>query len=153
MPYINNYIEKCGGIILNPQGDKVLCVMNKYTLNGGEYKFGLPKGHLNNNESLAECAQREIFEETGLNFNLDEFKYFYKMRNVRMYIFKLDEYKQLKINDKSEIALLEWYTINELKQLTTNREIKFLISALNNYKNKTLIEFYRDITSKNINKW
>ena len=141
-PYINNHINKAGGIICSPHFDKILCVMNIYTLEGGEYKWGLPKGHIDNNESISNCARREILEETGLDFHIDDFKYYYKMRDVRMYLFHMYKYKQLKINDKSEIALLDWYTMDELKKLNTNREIKYLLIAIDNTKSKTLQEFY-----------
>tara|TARA_B100001094_G_C18176540_1_gene798200 strand:+ start:217 stop:714 length:498 start_codon:yes stop_codon:yes gene_type:complete len=150
-PYINNHINKAGGIIVSPHLNKVLCVMNKYTFEGGEYKWGLPKGHMENNESISKCARREILEETGMDFRIKDFKYYYKMRNVRMYLFHIYKYKQLKINDKSEIALLEWYTIDELKELNSNREIKYLLIAIDNTKTKTLEEFY--YKTKKLNKY
>src|SRR5947209_3696134 len=35
--------------------------------NGPQESWGLPGGGLNPNESLAECARREVLEETGIS--------------------------------------------------------------------------------------
>jgi 8-oxo-dGTP diphosphatase len=34
--------------------------------------WGVPKGHVNSGETLAECAVREVFEETGVSIQLFE---------------------------------------------------------------------------------
>ena len=59
--------EKGGCIIIskeNPQ--KVLLTKTSYF---GDF-FGFPKGHLENNETLEECAIRETREETGIKVKI-----------------------------------------------------------------------------------
>jgi len=34
--------------------------------------WGVPKGHINEGESVEDCARREVFEETGLYVNLED---------------------------------------------------------------------------------
>jgi len=49
-----------GCVCLNPSQDKVLLVCN-----WGGQSWGLPKGKINEGEAPAECAAREVEEETG----------------------------------------------------------------------------------------
>lgn len=48
---------------------KVLLVLRKYEPFRG--MWSLPGGFLNENETLSECAMREVYEETGLDIELD----------------------------------------------------------------------------------
>lgn len=51
-------ILAAGGLVLNQDG-ALLMIYRRL-------KWDLPKGHLDKNESLEECALREVREETGL---------------------------------------------------------------------------------------
>lgn len=51
-------IEAAGGVVMNPQGECLMIYRNE--------RWDLPKGHLEAGESIAECAVREIAEETGV---------------------------------------------------------------------------------------
>ena len=51
-------IEAAGGMVLNTEGD-LLMMMRKE-------KWDMPKGKLDDGESIEECATREVMEETGL---------------------------------------------------------------------------------------
>lgn len=53
---------KAGCILINPQ-DKTIALV--YRENKNDYSF--PKGHLENDETLIECAVRETAEETKRN--------------------------------------------------------------------------------------
>lgn len=50
----------CGAIIFNKENTKVLVIKV------GD-KLGFPKGKQNQGETLADCAIREVEEETGIN--------------------------------------------------------------------------------------
>ena len=58
--------KRCGTIIFNKTLDKVVAVLNRYSFDIGENKWGFPKGGIHKNETFVQCAQRETFEETGL---------------------------------------------------------------------------------------
>ena len=58
-------IKKAGCILLNKKNKTIALVCRK-----GKYSF--PKGHLEDNETLIECAIRETKEETGHNCHIIE---------------------------------------------------------------------------------
>ena len=76
---------KCGAIIFNSKLTEVILVQNKYLYQNGEIKFGLPKGHKERNESFSQCAQREIYEETGLTINIADNMDKIKINNTYYY--------------------------------------------------------------------
>lgn len=59
------YIEVGGKILLLKRGDKKL----------EPGKWGVPAGKLEPNETIEQCAQRELFEETGIKTALSQFRY------------------------------------------------------------------------------
>lgn len=54
-----NLIQAAGGLVKNSE-DEILLIFRRG-------KWDLPKGKLDENETLDECAVREVHEETGLN--------------------------------------------------------------------------------------
>src|SRR5690554_4195578 len=91
--------------------------------NGNHYSF--PKGHLEDNETLKECAIREVYKETNIKIEIinDNFK-------VNSYLLDNGNYKEVYyflakalttniIIDKDEVLKAGWYSKNEvLKTLT-----------------------------------
>jgi len=63
-------MPKVGVAVIIIKNGKVL--MHKRKNSHGDGTWSLPGGHLEFNESLEECAQRETFEETGM-----------KIKNIR----------------------------------------------------------------------
>jgi len=57
------YEQSAGGVLLVPIGRQLLVALIR--LRGGTV-LALPKGHIEDGESLDQTAQRETFEETGL---------------------------------------------------------------------------------------
>ena len=53
-----NIVKKAGCILINMKEKKIALVLRK-----GEYSF--PKGHLEEMETIRDCARRETIEETG----------------------------------------------------------------------------------------
>lgn len=66
--YYHNPIPAAGGVIM--RADKVLLVQRKFYPRIGDWT--LPAGFLEYFESPAECAVREIQEETGLHARIDD---------------------------------------------------------------------------------
>lgn len=52
------WVEAAGGVVENPAGEVVMICRNG--------RWDLPKGHREEGESMAECAVREVAEETGV---------------------------------------------------------------------------------------
>ena len=98
-----NYIERskvrCGGILFTKDFKAIVIVQNKYVLNENNKElWGLPKGHIQNNESFAQCAQREIYEETGLVLDVQ------------------DRSPKIRINKTYYFPILLNYTLEELME-------------------------------------
>ena len=53
-----NIVKKAGCILINMKEKKIALVLRK-----GDYSF--PKGHLEEMETIKDCAKRETIEETG----------------------------------------------------------------------------------------
>ena len=60
-------IVKAGGFIIDPSTHKILLVQSRGQL------WGPPKGTIQDNESIEDCAIREVMEETGIQLNRAQF--------------------------------------------------------------------------------
>ena len=120
-----------GGIIYNMNTHKLVIVKG----NQGIYSF--PKGHFNSNESLEECASREIEEETGLHFDTE---FLHDCHSIVIYnyvyfIITLNTEHALHVNDTHEIATCSWYGIDEILCFlyNCNQCVKKVISNWSNF--------------------
>ena len=108
---------RCGVIAFNEDMTKVLCVCNKiiYDKLGFEL-WGLPKGHMEEGDKVySNCASRELFEETGVRYNINQIKFVFKRVNKTIYYpIILKERSNLKQLDKEEILKVEWKNVDEL---------------------------------------
>ena len=132
--------KKAGGIIVSPDGESVIVVMNRHSAWKKEYKWGLPKGHPRTVESPASSAQREVFEETGLHFPLHRFKRHIYLNGNYYYIIVLKTpFREFKTNDAKEISEVRWMKISELRESNYNSDIKRFLKVFPNNK----VEFSR----------
>ena len=110
---------RCGVIAFNPECTKVLCICNKgmYDKFGIE-QWGLPKGHMEERDRVySNCASRELYEETGVRYNILQDKFVFKrINNTIYYPIIIKEKKNLKQIDKNEILKVEWKNINDLSK-------------------------------------
>lgn len=121
-------IEKAGCILLNKDSKKICLVKRK-----DECGWEFPKGHLENGETLEECAIRETEEET-LHLShiikevilteyttMNDYINPNKKTNVRNHIFLAvdDGLTNRKINDKDK-ENCEWFDVEKIDENINN---------------------------------
>ena len=126
------YPPKAGVILFNKKLNKVLIVKSR-GYHKSETRWGLPKGHLENNELPNECAMRELYEETGIKINIPEKtdNYINSINNSTYYVYVVDE-KKISLNpiDTIEIVNVKFCYINRLKTIKTdilNKELQKVV--------------------------
>ena len=119
-------MNKAGCILINKELKKIGLVYRK-KLN--DYSF--PKGHLEENETLSECAVRETTEETGRDCKLISDKeigvieYTNYEGQIKTYIFlALDKGKTNKKIAEKDKEELVWVNYNEVKSKLSYQNLK-----------------------------
>lgn len=138
--YTSNYFRsasRAGGIIFNSDLTQILLVLNKLSFLKGEFKYGLPKGHIEScdNFDFKTSAQREILEETGIFFPITEFKNCIKICDTIYYILQIDSNDNVFIpQDKKEIAYCGFFDISSIYHINTNRTLQKALKQLDRLK-------------------
>lgn len=134
---------KCGCIVFNDSLDQIILVLNNYTFDNNLNKWGLPKGFRENNETYADCAMRELFEECGLKLKIINNMPKIKINNTYYFILKikknLNNHRLFPI-DKKEIKYAKWIKIKDLNTLNLNRETEIFKSRNFNLLKKILLD-------------
>ena len=133
--YIERSKIRCGGILFTKDFKAIVIVQNKYMLNEeNKVLWGLPKGHIKENESFAQCASREIYEETGLVLDVQDTSP--KIRINKTYYFPIllnytleQLLQKLRVIDVIEIADVCVLHIDkpEIARTNFNYELKLLL--------------------------
>jgi len=130
-------VSRAGGLIFNNDRTKVVLVLNRMSFLKGEYKYGLPKGHLYPYEIIAPFvgAQREIWEETGVFFPVNQFTNSFKIYDTRYYTLQLnnDVVHSFNPTDKREIAYAGWFDIEAVQYLNVNRTLSKIMKNWNKF--------------------
>ena len=125
---------KCGCIVFNDTLDQLILVLNNYSFEKKTNKWGLPKGFREDHETYADCAMRELFEESGLKLRINNNMPKIKINNTYYFILKIKKNlnnHRLEPIDKKEIKYAKWVNIKDLKNLNLNRETE--IFSLRNF--------------------
>ncbi|HCC70292.1 MAG TPA: hypothetical protein DEQ09_03955 [Bacteroidales bacterium] len=112
-----------GGLIVNSREELL------FIKRGG--KWDIPKGHLSANESVSECAVREIEEETGMvpGDALSVLKPTYHIYNIgttwilketHWYIFKFSGQGKALPQEEENITEVKWFGWDEIKYVHQN---------------------------------
>lgn len=115
-------IPVCGGVILNPQMNRVLLVRGVKSSDS----FSFPRGKINSGESPLACAAREIYEEAGLKVDhllnekdcvAQDLRKSPMGQFVTLFFVVVDEVGMTtKPTVLNEIGAIQWHSISKLIQ-------------------------------------
>lgn len=127
-------------------------VVYKRTANGIEYLllqsqnkghfWGFPKGHVEEGETLLDCAKREIFEETKLTLPIDtsfSVKTEYDLPNgnhkeMTLYTAELEEEETIHLQAE-EIKNSGWFNYEDARKQLTYDNLKDLLDQVDAHLN------------------
>lgn len=112
-----------GGLLQNDNGE-LLFIRRRG-------KWDIPKGHLSENESVRECAVREIEEETGLRagtarlilkptYHIYRIKEKWILKETHWYVFEDTGEGKPKPQQSEDITELKWFNRDEIKYIHQN---------------------------------
>jgi 8-oxo-dGTP pyrophosphatase MutT (NUDIX family) len=114
------HVTSCGAVVWKLVDDRVQLLLIKQF--GRNDAWGVPKGHIEDEESFEECALREVKEETGLDVTLGSrlpdavisTRNTYK-RVVLFMAVPVDSSKPVaEFDPDNEITDVKWFNIDEL---------------------------------------
>ncbi|MBR5135705.1 MAG: NUDIX domain-containing protein [Rikenellaceae bacterium] len=132
-------VEAAGGVVADRKGH--IAMIHR------RGRWDLPKGHCDANESLAECAAREIEEECGLSqlavdeelcstlHIYDTYGRWELKRTTWFAVRALGSTATTPQTDE-DIALVEWYSLDEAVRRATNESYPTIAQVIYEYKNK-----------------
>jgi bll6630 protein len=132
-------IKKAGCILVNLENKKIALVLRK-----GDYSF--PKGHLEDGETIKECAIRETIEETGheveiLGDEIDIIKYKSSgNEDVENHFFiGIDMGLTNKFIAKKDREKTDWFRIDEIEDRLSYENLKKFWKSVKENVEKCLI--------------
>ena len=124
------YYQEYKGELFCSAGIFLICRNQIMCVYGKEHgKWGGPKGHKEERETLEQCAVRECLEESGINVKITGRSTFYGPRTL-YFVETVDTIPESKIRDTKEIGEVRWFTPEQLMSLShkdTNAGLKDFI--------------------------
>jgi 8-oxo-dGTP pyrophosphatase MutT (NUDIX family) len=124
----NKNVKRSGIVFIQPNDNtektKILVVKG---LESGIWS--LPKGRMMTEETEEKCAIREVYEETGIQINtLEDFPKCKIGKNTYYkYVCYDGEFTTFDVQDKNEVECVEWKTMEELRELNCNKDLRSLL--------------------------
>jgi hypothetical protein len=117
-------MKKAGVILTNRDTTKLLIVINKNCMK--TLKFGLPKGHREKNETMEECARRELKEETGIILRVSPKDPKIVVSETVYYLIKSKTMPYPAPQDNTEIGDSRWVTWDQMIHTDCNRGLRLI---------------------------
>jgi len=120
--------QKAGVFIFDPGEQRILLVRSR------GYLWGVPKGSIEPNESITECAIREVKEETGISLKADELSRELTLFGKSTYYYTERKTRGVKVQknineDANDVNGITWIKINCLNNLKLNKHLQILLSV------------------------
>jgi hypothetical protein len=125
---------RSGTIILDFKKKRVLLIQSY-----GSF-WGLPKGHVEEDETIEQCAIRETREETGILLNANELKRSYTVFNGDGIYYVVDgtdkNFDLKQISSSGEITGINWICMRcleymiQIKRITINSHLRALLPII-----------------------
>ena len=122
----SDFEVSAGGVVV--RGDETVVIVPRKPGPEGQRTLALPKGHLDDGESMEQAAAREVQEETGVEAELvarlGDVKYWYRRKNGRprpkQVTFYLFEYRSGDVADHDqEVLEALWMPLEEARTALT----------------------------------
>jgi len=88
-------------------------------------RFNLPGGHLEGSESIFDCAERELFEETGLKSKIDYLIGIYQIANGLHFVFHAINLNDTPCKCGKDILSAHWMNLNTIDRLKDDEVLRF----------------------------
>jgi len=139
-----------GIIFVSGHGKDLSLLLVKGKLYEGKAYWSFPKGSKDSNrETNAQCAMREMKEETGIVLSTVSKCSVIKRLGLRRSIYYVkhvnkQDYLTFNIRDKKEIEEVAWKTMEECEQLIKNTDLTWIInqSSKHGYVRRVIYEGY-----------
>lgn len=136
-------VDAAGGLVVNAQGQLLVIYRNG--------KWDLPKGHLETDESMEQCALREVSEECGISgMNVEKFitqtYHIYEIHGLPVqkrtsWFFMTYEGSEMPQPQQSEsITQVKWVDKAEVRELLANT-YPSLYDLFNYYLERRIVSF------------
>lgn len=120
--------QKVFGVIAISKDNRVLLVKGRVA-----NKWSFPKGHIQERETSFDCAHRECYEETGINYKELDCESHKKLSSGSYFIYKnMDEEVPI-IQDCNEVSDVAWFSIPSMMNMRTNVDVSRFLEVYRNY--------------------
>lgn len=120
--------QKVFGVIAISKDNRILLVKGRVA-----NKWSFPKGHIQERETSFDCAHRECYEETGINYKELDCESHKKLSSGSYFIYKnMDEEVPI-IQDCNEVSDVAWFSIPSMMNMRTNVDVSRFLELYRNY--------------------
>lgn len=142
----NRHTLRCAAYAFFIKNNRILLILRRNTGWMDGY-YGLPAGHLEENETIRDALAREVVEEVGININPDDLEFIHLMhRNERDNFEYIDLFFIAKSwrgtpmnNEPNKATRIKWFDLSSLP----DNVVPNVKAAIEHYKDKALFSEFK----------